>query len=152
MEQTAHIRGMLPQLFEELGVKVLLDVPCGDFNWMRLIDLSNMNYIGDDIVVDMVKKNNEDFSSGNVQFRVINIITDQLPKADLIMCGDCLVHLTLEDGLKAVQNFKRRGAKYLLSTTFPEHPENAENVPFWRSLNLENPPFNLGQSLRIIDE
>jgi hypothetical protein len=56
MEQTAHIRAALAQLFEELGIKTLLDVPCGDFHWMRHINISNMHYIGGDIVADMVKK------------------------------------------------------------------------------------------------
>jgi hypothetical protein len=152
MEQTEHIRGTLAQLFEELGIKTLLDVPCGDFNWMRHINMSNMRYIGGDIVADMVKKNNEDFSSQNVEFRVINIITDNLPKADIILCRDCLGHLKLEDGLKAIRNFKRSGATYLLSTTFPDHIKNSDDFRIWRTVNLESGPFNLPQPLRIMNE
>jgi len=152
MEQTTHLRGVLAQIFEELGVKALLDVPCGDFNWMRYINMSNMQYIGGDVVADMVKKNNDDFGSENVEFRVMNIITDPLPKADIILCRDCIVHLKLEDGLKAIQNFKRSGATYLLATTFPDHVENSAEFRFWRTVNLENSPFNLPKPLRIINE
>jgi SAM-dependent methyltransferase len=152
IEQTKHIRGMLTELFEELGIKVLLDIPCGDFNWMRHTDMSNIHYIGGDIVADMVKKNNKDFGAQNVEFRVIDAVTDDLPKADIIMCRDCLVHLKLEDGLKAIRNFKRSGAKYLLGTTFPEHFENAEEFWVWRTVNLESEPFSLPRPLRMINE
>ena len=36
-EQTEVIKAALPDLFEELAVESM-DVPCGDFNWMRLLD------------------------------------------------------------------------------------------------------------------
>lgn len=48
----------------------------GDFNWKRLIDLSNIKYIDGDIVSDMVKKNNVDFGSDTVLFQIMNTITD----------------------------------------------------------------------------
>jgi len=150
--QTAHIRGALTQIFEELGIETVLDVPCGDFNWMRHINMSNIRYIGGDIVANMVKKNNDEFGAENVDFRVIDIITDDLPKADVILCRDCFVHIKLEEGLKAIRNFKRSGAKYLLATTFPDHPENSANFRYWRTLNLETAPFTLPQPLRIINE
>jgi SAM-dependent methyltransferase len=152
MEQTTHIRAALAQLFEQLGVKTLLDVPCGDFHWMRHVNMPHMHYIGGDIVADMVKKNNEDFGSENVEFRLMDITTDHLPKADIILCRDCIVHLKLEDGVRAIQNFKRSGAKYLLATTFPDHVKNSDDFRYWRTVNLETAPFNLPQPLRIISE
>jgi chemotaxis methyl-accepting protein methylase len=79
-----------------------------------------------------------DYGSNDIEFHVINIITDHLPKADVILCRDCLVHLKLGDGLKAIQNFKRSGAKYLLSTTFPDHAENTDEFRYWRPINLQS--------------
>ena len=106
MDQTAHIRNALRELFRELGIKVLLDVPYGDFHWMSHVDISSLRYIGGDIVTEMVRRNRVDYGSNDIEFHVINIITDDLPKADVILCRDCLVHLKLEDGLKCYPEFQ----------------------------------------------
>jgi hypothetical protein len=37
LEYTANLRAKLPELCERLGVRPLLDAPCGDFNWVREI-------------------------------------------------------------------------------------------------------------------
>jgi len=33
-------------LFEELEISSILDIPCGDFNWMKEINLDKYKYIG----------------------------------------------------------------------------------------------------------
>ncbi len=38
-EFTASLRVTLPDLLRELGVRSVLDAPCGDFNWMQGVDL-----------------------------------------------------------------------------------------------------------------
>ena len=35
LEQTQVVRSVLPTLLADLGVSSLLDLPCGDFYWMR---------------------------------------------------------------------------------------------------------------------
>ena len=152
MEQTAHIRAVLPDLFKELGVKSILDVPCGDFNWLQHVDLGDIRYIGGDIVPQLIEKDQQKFGAENREFRMLNIITDDLPKTDLIFCRDCLVHLNFESGLKAIENFKRSGATYLLTTTFTERGENEDLFGIWRTLNLQKAPYNLPEPLRIINE
>lgn len=152
MEQTAYIRSVFPGFFRELGVKSILDVPCGDFNWIKHVDLAGIHYIGGDIVEDLVRSNNEKYQSPEREFRRLNIITDDLPKVDLILCRDCLVHLKFEDGLKAIQNFKRSGSTYLLATTFTNRPANEELFGIWRTLNLQKAPYNLPEPLQIINE
>lgn len=152
MEQTAYIRGIFPDLFKELGIKTILDVPCGDFNWMRHVDLAGAHYIGGDIVPDLISQNNEKHKSGNVEFRNLNIITDDLPQVDLILCRDCLVHLNFESGLKAIENFKRSGSTYLLTTTFSARDSNDDLFGIWRTLNLQKAPYNLPMPLKMINE
>ena len=43
LSATAAIRAALPRLLSDLGVAVLIDAPCGDFNWMRHVDLPVQN-------------------------------------------------------------------------------------------------------------
>lgn len=152
MEQTAYIREIFPQLFRELGVKTILDVPCGDFNWMQTVDLSGIHYIGGDIVPQLIEKDNAQFGSAERDFRMLNIITDDLPKADVILCRDCLVHLNFESGLKAIRNFKRSGSTYLLTTTFTDREVNEDLFGIWRTLNLQKAPYNLPTPVKMINE
>src|ERR1035437_7820532 len=44
----------LPILFNEYGISTMLDLPCGDFNWMRNVDLNDIDYTGADIVIDLI--------------------------------------------------------------------------------------------------
>ncbi len=53
LTQTAEVRRVLPGLLAELGCRSMLDVPCGDFYWMRLVPL-DVDYTGGDIVSDIV--------------------------------------------------------------------------------------------------
>ena len=152
LEQTATIRLALPKLFAQLGIKEILDVPCGDFNWMRHVDMAGLKYIGGDIVPEMIKKNKEQYDTENIKFQVLDVIHDDLPKADLVFCRDCLVHLSMEDAIKAVENFKRCGAKYLLVTTFPRHEDNMADFRYWRPLNMEIAPFDLGKPMQLFNE
>ncbi|HET8760480.1 MAG TPA: class I SAM-dependent methyltransferase, partial [Nitrospiria bacterium] len=53
VSQTQVLIERLPTLFEDLHVGTVLDIPCGDFNWMRHVNLSRVHYIGADIVADI---------------------------------------------------------------------------------------------------
>jgi hypothetical protein len=110
-----------------------------------------IQYIGGDIVRELIDSNKKRFPG--VDFRQIDLMNDRLPKVDLILCRDCLVHLPLPDGSKAIDNFYKSGARWLLSTTFTKHSENIDIAPGkWRPLNLQLPPFNLPKPVEIIFE
>ena len=152
LSQTRVIAAQIPALLRELGADSMLDVPCGDFNWMKTVDLTGIRYIGADIVKDLVHRNRR-FEAKNIAFIHANLLTDNLPKVDLILCRDCLVHLSYADIRRALNNMHRSGATYLLTTTFPDRTENAD-IPTgrWRVLNLERAPFNFPPPLRLIVE
>jgi hypothetical protein len=40
----------------------LLDIPCGDFNWMKLLNLG-VDYIGADIVGELIAENRRRFGA-----------------------------------------------------------------------------------------
>ena len=65
-DQTEGVISELPGVLEELEVATLLDVPCGDFNWMRAVDLGHVEYTGADIVPELVQNNARQFTSDNV--------------------------------------------------------------------------------------
>jgi len=149
LENTKHLRQKLQQLLQKYDVRSILDAPCGDLNWMKEIDLSNIKYIGADIVPDLIKRNKEKF---NFDFRIIDVTKDELPKVDLIINRDCLVHLSNENIGKFISNVKESGSKYLLTTSFI--PGENSDIPNgdWRPINLEIEPFNLTNPIDIINE
>lgn len=153
LEQTQVIRKILPDVIQRYNVQTLLDVPCGDFFWMTKVDLKNIQYIGGDIVQEMIEKNRESYGTDNIKFEHIDICESPLPQADLILCRDALVHLSFEDIQKALENFKKGGAKYLLTTTFTNREENKDiKTGQWRALNLQKPPFNFPEPIEIYNE
>lgn len=154
MLQTARIRKQLPLLLQSLGVKKFIDVPCGDFHWMRTVDLSFLDvYIGVDIVADLIDINEKKYAHEKRRFMVADLTTDILPCADLILCRDCFAHLCNAAIFKAVNTLKKSGSTYLLVTTIPYQESNRDIATGdWRALNLELPPFNFPQPLHMMEE
>lgn len=152
--QTNVIISELEKLFREYNITSILDAPCGDFNWMSQVNLDGIDYLGIDIVEDLIHLNKENYKDKEgVQFRTGNIITDTLPKVDLIFCRDCLVHFSFADIQKTLKNFKRSGAKYLLTTSFIKHTSNIDiQTGYWRPINLNIPPFAFPTPLKTINE
>lgn len=124
---TAAIREALPALLQRLGARSLLDAPCGDAGWIGRIKL-DLDYTGIDIVPSLIAANSERSARGELvgRFRVADITRDALPKADVILCRDCLVHLSFDNISRAMANFRASGAHFLLVTTFPEWDGNRD--------------------------
>ena len=86
-------------------------------------------------------------------FHVGDVLTESLPKADVVLCRDCLVHFSARNVRRAVANIIRSGSTYLLTTTFPRRHSNRTIVTGdWRPLNLCAAPFNFPQPLQVISE
>lgn len=154
LEQTAALREELPGLLSELGAQSLLDAACGDLHWMKECELPVARYIGVDIVPDLIARNSREFPSERFSFIVADLADDPLPEVDVILCRDCLVHLTLGEVTAVLSNFRRSGSRYLLTTTFPGHDRNEDldQAGGWRPLNLTLAPFGFPAPLRLIDE
>jgi hypothetical protein len=154
LSQTKTLIEGLNKLFKQYGIKSILDIPCGDFNWMQKANLEGMSYIGADLVEELIQRNKIKFKSrANVSFRKLDLTSDALPRADIIFCRDCLVHLSYADVYDALSNIKASKSEYLLTTSFPERDRNNDiNTGEWRPLNLQVAPFNLPVPKLIINE
>ena len=85
-------------------------------------------------------------------FLISDIIYDPLPAADLVICRDCFIHLRNSDVNRVLQNFKLRGIKYLLSTTYPVNFNTQILTGHFRPINLQKPPFNLPEPFELIPD
>lgn len=155
LRETRVVRQILPTLIERYGIRSLLDIPCGDCHWISSIDFGSRTYIGADIVGELVHKNRATFGSGGPDrtFMHLDIVRDPLPSAELVMCRDCMIHLSNADVLTALRNVRRSGARYLLATTYTARPTNPDIVTGdWRPINLQASPFALAEPLELISE
>jgi hypothetical protein len=153
LQQTAVLRAAIPRVLNTLGVRSLLDAPCGDYHWMRNVDLELERYVGGDIVSELVHRLHRTYGGPGREFLRIDITEDTLPEVDAILSRDCLVHFSFRQIAAAVRNFQQSGAVFLLTTTFPNTTTNWDIITGdWRPLNLCIPPFNWPEPLMLINE
>lgn len=151
---TITIRKELPRLLEKYQIKTMLDAPCGDWNWMRHVDLPVEKYLGVDVVASVVDVNNERYGNDQCSFSHCDITVDDVPTVSFVLCRDCLVHLSNQDIFSVLKNFKRNGIEYLFTNNYPEVTKNVNQfsgLP-WRKINLLLPPFNFPEPLETIND
>ena len=152
-DATGPVLAALPELLASLGVRTLLDAPCGDGAWMAQLAFPLERYTGLDVVPAVIAAAEAAHGGPGREYRVADLIRDPLPQADLVLCRDCLVHLPFAEGLEALANLRRSGATWLLATTFPGHDVNADiRMGRWRPLNLCRAPYDLPPPERLLDE
>ena len=157
LERTAVVRAKLPGLLERHRVRSILDAPCGDFYWMKEVALGDINagidYIGADIVPEIIERDIEWYAGPRRRFVLCDLVDDPLPMADLILCRDCLVHLPYAETRRAIDNFRRSGAIWLLTTTFTGDRANHDiAIGDWRPINLERAPYGFPRPVEVINE
>jgi hypothetical protein len=152
-DQTRELCVALPALLRRLAVETLLDLPCGDYSWIRTIDLPVAAYVGADLLPELVQQLQKAYTDPKHQFRVLDLTRDPLPTADLVLCRDCLVHLSFGEIRWALNNLLRSGIPFLLTTTFPGCERNEDIVTGdWRPLNLQRPPFGFPSPAELLNE
>jgi hypothetical protein len=157
LQFTENLRDKLPKLFSDYSVKKVFDAPCGDFNWMKhLLRTVHVDYVGADIVSQLIATNQERYQSYRISFIHLNLITDDYPEADLMICRDCLSHLSYEDTKSLLQRFVDSRIHYLLTTTyrgsFGFENRDIETGAF-RYIDLLRAPYNFpSPPLMVIDD
>jgi hypothetical protein len=154
LDSTAVLRAELPNALRELDARVLLDVPCGDFTWMKRVDLSGIEYIGGDIVPSIIEENQRLHTTESRSFVHLDLTRDKLPDADVLLCRDCLVHLSYANIRAVFANIARSNIRYLLMTSFPGRGGNYDVADGdWRTLDFQAPPFSFPKPrLAIVEQ
>lgn len=104
MSETTEQREWIPELIKKYKIKSIADIGAGDMNWIKETDLGGAKYYPFDLVPRLP------------EVKQFNLVEQKPKKVDLIMCLWVLNHFPYDDCVKAIQNIKDSGAKYLLMT------------------------------------
>lgn len=121
-------------------------------NWLKNMDLSNIDYMGMDISHDLIeynKKNNK-----HLKFKTHNIIESPINKKyDLILCRDLLFHFNIDEVKSSINNFKKSNSTYILTSTFPNSTDNINLTSLgFAKINLQEYPFNFPKPIKLYPE
>ena len=153
LKNTENLRKELPAVLKELKIKSLLDIPCGDYFWMKEIVLPLDFYIGADIVNNIIAKNKNLYENDKRKFMNLDLIKDKLPETDAVFCRDCLPHLSNKLIKASLESVKLSGAKYFFTSTYLSCKKNEEiHVGGFRPVNFQLKPFNFPDPLKIISD
>jgi hypothetical protein len=149
IEATSRARAIIERVVREHSVRSVLDAPCGDFNWMRHVDLNGASYTGCDIVANVVEGLNAKFAGASRRFVAMDLVENVPPAHDLIVCRDCVMHLPNRDVARLLANFSASGSRLLLLTVHARATSNDEidRVGGYRAVNPLLEPFNLPKPL-----
>jgi len=143
IDYTANLRAKLPSLVAKYEIRTIFDAPCGDLNWMKLLlPVLNANYFGGDIVKELIDGHRRVHASPTARFLHINLIEDEFPNADLMICRDCLFHLSYSHIKRVLENYVNADIAYLLTTShITAQPNTDITTGDFRLLNLIEKPY-----------
>jgi GR25 family glycosyltransferase involved in LPS biosynthesis/2-polyprenyl-3-methyl-5-hydroxy-6-metoxy-1,4-benzoquinol methylase len=138
---------LVNETINKFQIKSILDLGCGDFNWGRYLKLDNVNYIGWDCDQKLINDINNLHGKKNVNFFVKDVVIDDYPDVDMIICRDILFSMKLDIAITVIEKCKSK-CKYFISTTFNDTKQNTgpmkyldiDNWGFYK-INLDIDPF-----------
>ena len=135
-------------------IKSILDMPCGDFLWLNeIIKEKKINYLGIDIVDELITENRQNYKNRNTSFDCYDII-NYIPskKFDLILIRDLFIHLKNSDIHKIINNFKKMDFNYVALNSSTNKINIDGIVGQHRKINLLVEPFNLKKPFLVIND
>jgi len=141
----------LYDIFEEFDIKSFLDCGCADFHWLSKLDWTGIDYMGVDIVPELIRQNKRRFP--DFKFKIENLVKMTMPKKDMVFIRDVFSHLNFKNCLEIIKNIKASGSRYLMASTQTAIKENIDTsciVLQFRNLMIE--PFNFPEPIKFISD
>lgn len=152
MDETEELLLQLPLLLKKYQIKTVIDLPCGDFNWMQHLDYDFDHYTGIDIVEEIIQSNNKKYSNEKRFFKKKDCLNDDIGSADMLMCRDLLIHFSEEDIFSFLNNIQKAKIDYFLTTHFNAEENSNIVTGQWHPINLTLAPYNFPAPLDQIVE
>jgi SAM-dependent methyltransferase len=143
----------IKRFIETHDVRSVVDLGCGDFCIGSRIVQPSLHYTGVDIVDSLIQSHQARFGKDNIRFCCLNIISDDLPKADLCLVREVLQHLSNAQIIQILPKLKQ--FKWVIVTEDLPGPvgtfKSNRDKPHGRharvvcnsAIILSDPPFNV---------
>lgn len=152
LSETQVLLEVLPALLSQYKIESVIDLPCGDYNWMQHLKYDFESYVGIDIVEDIVNQNNTKYGSDKKVFLKKDCLKDDLGDADLLLCRDLLIHFSQEDVSRFLENLKQSNIRYILTTHFIGEKNKNIVTGQWCPINLTAKPYNFPAPKEVLFE
>jgi SAM-dependent methyltransferase len=144
---TKLFRTLIEDFLKGTKSKSVVDAGCGDWQLARSIDWTGIDYRGFDIVADVIDRNKQRFEKPNVHFFVANVVDDDLPPADLLLCSWVLQHLSNADVARFLAKQLPKYRHVIIANSVDPSALTAANRDIkagdFRFLDVTKPPFSL---------
>ncbi|MDB9812647.1 class I SAM-dependent methyltransferase [Candidatus Pelagibacter sp.] len=158
-ENTLQLQNNLKVFFKENKVRKILDIGCGDFNWMSILlkEIDYESYIGLDIVSSLVDHNNQKYGTEKIKFITKDFVNDDLDffnEFDFILIRHVFIHLKNSNINNIIDKVKKINFRYLGITSDPNLINNLDlkTEGRYRDINLSIKPFCLEKPLQILND
>ena len=151
LQHTDTMRSNLPAIIEQYDIKSIFDAGCGDWNWLRHVDI-DIEYTGADIVKSLVDDLTQKYQKSNVRFIHTDVVENKFARHDLVIARDILFHLSYRDIKMFLDNFLESESKFLLTTHSGEHENIDIESGSWRFINLFDAPFCFAPPIYTFDD
>lgn len=152
---------VVKKLIKERRITSVVDLGCGDFVVGSKLQMEMLRYIGVDIVDDLIKRDQEKYGTADITFQCLDIISDELPNAELCLIRQVLQHLSNSQIISILHKIKKY--KYVVITEHCPDPgvhfspnKDKPHGPDTRiydnsAVCLDLPPFNMQISKMLIE-
>jgi SAM-dependent methyltransferase len=145
---THELAVQLSEFLREAGCRRLVDIGCGDFNWMQRVE-GDFDYLGIDVVPQVVEENRARHGNGRRRFICMDATREAIEPGDVAVCREVLFHLSFEDGLRLLRNIRAAGFGHVLFTNDTSIWFNSDiRSGDFRRINLLRAPFSLPAAQR----
>lgn len=151
LENTKSFVNFLDNFIKEKNITTCCDLGCGDLTWLKFTKAFTIDYTGIDIVESLIQQHKTLYP--DKKFYNKNIVTDDIPKSDLILIRDVIFHMDLSEINLLFENIKDK-FKYLIVTSCNNtvNQNDLSNRYNYCEVNVEIEPLFKLFGEKILDE
>ena len=138
----------LENLIKEKNIKSVLDLGCGDWQFSKVVNYDNVNYLGVDCVESVIQYNVKNYKKNNIDFKcnsIFNLDDFFNTDIDLVIIKDVLQHLSDNEIEEVLTKLLKKPFKYLLITNAYSKEKikrDVNNRYRYAKLNVNHYPLN----------
>lgn len=145
VDYTEKYRRFIEAYIETRGIRSVVDLGCGDWQFSRLIDWKDVIYTGLEVVPEVVERLKVEHGTLQRSFCLVDQDDPYIPPADLVIVKDVLQHLPSRAILRLIPKLLQGRHALLINDRDPDSSVNNHDIGVggYRRLDLSLPPFSL---------